>query len=364
MTGRKKTISTISVVVLAAAVLLAAAFWVKSPLAAPAEDVIVAEINGDAISSAELAHFAKLHRASVIEAYLSESGAALDDGFWKRDVRGTTPMKSLRDQAFREALLMKIELQLARELGLVNDVSFASLLVEMEKENVRREAAVSKGEPIYGPASFDASSFIDFYRGKLAASVKEVWAERSLKLGEQELKTFYEGIKTSLMPMEGSLTYETIAVAYRHDGEESETLRAYALRVAETIREQLAAGEHTVEDKQLPTGLSVIHSGELELNEETASRLYRSENALYEALRASTADQPVPSVVDDRAAGRYIVAHVTGLQPDEPPVYEEVRDIVRKLYVEREYEEYVQAQADAAIVLLLPEYDQDIAGVQ
>lgn len=363
MYRRNKPLTFSLWILLTVAALFAAAFWVRSLLAAPAVDRIVAEVNGDAVTAAELAHFAKPHRSSVMEAFLSKEGAALDASFWKRDVGGTTPMETLRDKAFRDAIRMKIELQLAREFEVAGDISYSSLLKLMEKENKRREAAVADGEPLYGPAKYDESSFIDFYRSKLAASVKEIWAERVLKPDERELQTYYERIKTTLSPIEGRKTYETIAIVYRKDGEESESLREEALRIAETIRQLLLEGEGATEYGLLPTGISVIHEGKSELNDDTASRLYKSGNALYEALRTSSADQPVPPVVDDRAAGRYVVARVTGLHAGEAPPYEKVRDIVRKVYVEQKYSELIHARAETAKVKLLPGFYEEIAGM-
>lgn len=365
MPGRNKPLTFSLGMLLAVAALIAAAFWGRSLLASPAGDKPVAEVNGDVVTVAELAHFAKLHRASVMEDYLAEEGAAFDEGFWNREVGGTTPMETLRNHALRDAIRMKTELQLARELGLVGEISYSALLEEMERENKRREAAIANGEPLFGPARFEESSFIGFYQSKLAASVKELWIESERGSNERELQRFYEEIKTTLSPMEGSLTYETIAIAYRHNGEESDALREDASRAAEAIRQQLLAGAAgEVAEGSLPTGISIIRQGESELNEHTASRLYRSDNALYEALRASTADSPVPPVVDDRAAGRYIVARVTGSHAAEPPEFGKVRDIVRKLYVERKYSERVDVRAEAADVKLLPEFYEEPAGVR
>lgn len=369
MPRRNKLLPYFIIALPAAVALIAAAFWIKSLLAATGEQSVVAEVNGDPVTAAELSHFAKLHRASVIEAYLSlsEDNAVIDEKFWelKQDAGGITPMEKLRNIALGEAVRMKTELQLARELGLVGDISYGSLLEALERENKRREAAAANGEPVYGPARFEESSFIGFYRSKLAASVTELWSENELGSSERELHAFYEEIKTTLSPMEGSLTYETIAIAYRHDGEESDALRENAYRVAEDIRQQLLAGEaEDIAVGSLPTGISVIREGESELNENTASRLYRSENSLYEALRASTAESPVPPVVDDRAAGRYIVARVTGSHAAEPPEYGKVRDIVRRLYAERKYSELINARADAADIKLLPGFYEELAGVR
>ncbi len=364
MPRRNKPLTISIGVLLAAAALIAAAFWIPSLLAAPAGDRPVAEVNGDVVTAAELAHFAKLHRASVMEAFLTEEGAALDEGFWSRDAGGTTPMETLRRKALRDAIAMKTELQLAREYGVADDISYGSLLALMEKENSRREAAVAKGEPLYGPASFEEDSFIGFYRSKLAASVKEIWAEKELAPSERELEAFYEGIKTTLSPMEERMTYETTAIVYRQDGEESEALREEASRIAEAVRQRLLAGEAAAEYDSLPPGISIIREGESELNEDTASRLYKSGNALYEALRSSSADQPVPPVVDDRAGGRYIVANVTGRHAGKAPQYEKVRDIVRKVYVEQNYTELIRARAETASVKLLPGYYEELTGLQ
>lgn len=365
MGGRQRIAKLSTRIGLAMAILASAVLLVRSLLAAPDEHTAVATVNGDIVSPAELAYFAGLRRASVIEAFLAEEGARMDDGFWHRESKGTTPLEMLREQALQDAAVMKTELQLARELGLASDISFEALLDEMEAENARRAKAAANGEPLYGPGRFEERSFIDWYRSKLAASAKERWAERALIVDERELRSFYAELGTSLTPMEGELTYERFVVAYRQDGEEDVRGKEVAYRAAAAVRVQLlngvaaadAAGAAGTEDIQgVKSGITVVFEGESVLSDRNASRMYKSDNALYTALKASTKEQPVTAVIDDPASGCYIIARVTAIRAAEAPAFDEVRDMVRKLYVEEKYSAYLDSRMESISIERLPGY--------
>ncbi|MDQ6419884.1 hypothetical protein RB620_10610 [Paenibacillus sp. LHD-117] len=368
--GIRRKSTTLTIFAILAGAVLIAATVIAAAAALPedtSEQTAVAEVNGDIVTLAELAHFAQFNRASVIEAYLTEDGAEMDENFWKKEFRGMTPIETLRGKALDEAVRMKIELQLAREFGFVSEVSYDSLLEAMKEENARRAAAIANAEPLYGPAKFEESTFIDFYRSKLAALVKERWAESVLRPDEEELRSYYESMKSSIAPMEDRMTYERITISYRHEGEDSEWRIKDAFKVATAVREHLLAGdsaaEAAAEPASLPSGITAVYDGEMALNEDSASRLYKSENALYLALRDSSAEHPVPAVIDDRAAGRYVVVRVTGREETKDPAFEEVRDQVRKLYIEGEYAAYVQSRAELASVQLLPAFDETMFSI-
>ncbi|OUS67905.1 hypothetical protein B1748_35295 [Paenibacillus sp. MY03] len=369
MEGRLTFVKLSTIALLAMAVLASAALLVKSLFAAPAAEIVVATVNGDDITAEELAYFAGLHRASVIETFLAEEVVVMDKRFWQRDIRGVSPIEKLRELALEDAVAMKAELQLAHELGLTSDVSYASLLEAMEKENARRAKAVANGEPIYGPAKFEERTFIDFYRGKLATLSKESLAESEFApMDERELVSFYERISTMLSPMANSLTYDKIAITYRYDGKDGDKRTEEAFRMATVIRERLLTGEAATEavlaEAAFPAGMAAAYEEKLELNESNASRMFKSNNSLYTALQEASEGQPVTSVIDDPIAGQYVIARVTDWQAAEVPKFEEVRDVVRKLYVEERYSAYMQSRVEAAAVLLLPAYYESKLGVE
>lgn len=326
----------------------------------------VAEVNGDVVIAAELNYYARQHRAGVAEHYMREYGTDYDGSFWQREMDGATPAEELYERALNDAVRMKVELQLAREHNLVEDVAYDALMREMERENARRAAAVERGEPIYGPARFEESAFIDFYRGKIKTWLKEALAETVLRPSEEQLLAFYESALPELYPAEDRLLYDKLTVAYRHAGEDEAGLKREALAAAELIREHLEAGGAPAEaGSALPQpsgGIAAAYEGEHVLEEANASRLFKSEHALYAALRGASASElpAVLPVIDDAAAGRYVIVRVKEREAARQIGYEEVREQVRKVYLESAYEEYIGTVAQSARVELLPAFGDSL----
>ncbi|MFS0723412.1 hypothetical protein [Paenibacillus sp. 1P07SE] len=349
------------VTIAAAALLLAGAGLTISTAGEPAGSTVVAEVNGDPITVWELNHAAGGHRAAVIERYTRDSQATLDASFWQREISGESPIEVLRKQALEDAVQMKIELQLAKQYGFVESVSYEGLMEQMAQENERRAAAVARGEPIYGPLRFEATAFIDFVRSKINTSLREELALGELSPSEAELRDYYEHRLPELMPLEDRIVYDRYALSYLRDGERDEELRLEAGRLSETLRSQLLSGVKL--DPLQTTDVAVHTETGLVLDSDNASRMYKSENALYTALRESAIGTGSAVMVEDRAAGCYVVVYVRARQPGSRPVFEEVRDQVRKVYLEQAFADLINSRVEAAAISVLPALDEQMMGM-
>ncbi|RAV04614.1 hypothetical protein [Paenibacillus sp. YN15] len=348
--------------VLGAAVLLTGALVFAAGKEQRPGSIQVARVNGDSVSAAELKYFAGLRRASVIDEFSRKYGVEFGEGFWIRQVQGQTPLELLRKQALTDVVRLKVVLQLARREGVIQDTSFAAVEEEMGKENERRKKAVANGEPIYGPVRFEASTFVPFYQSKLAVVLKEKLAATVLAATEEQLKAHYEAYKRNLFPVEDRIRFEKAAVSYRLNGKDSAETKQAAQAAAAELRRRLAEGQSVAD---AAVGLSsavreeaVAYVKELVLDSATASRMFKSEPLLYEALRSAGPDQSVLPVQDDRAAGCYVVAKVNGREAVDYISYEESRDLVKKHYLDIAFEAYIDEQTRIAAVDLLDGYDK------
>ncbi len=339
-----------------AAALLLALFYRASASEPPdVGGAAIAEVNGDIVAAAELARFASAARASVIDKFMREYGAEIDGGFWSREFRGESPRERLLAAAFEEAVRMKVELQLARERGIVADVSYDALLREMAKENERRAAALARGEPIYGPARFEESAFVEFYRSKTAARLRAALAETELLPSEERLRAYYEEAGAALFPAEDRIRYERFSVDYGREALRSEARKREARRAASALETRLASGERAEEAAKAVDGARF--EGEHSLDESSASRMFKSEHALYSALRSGADAEATTAVVDDPAEGRYTVVRIVGREAAKAPRFEEVREQVEMSFLEKAYEDYVDASVRSARVVKLVDFD-------
>lgn len=326
-------------------------------------DTPLAKINEDELTLAELKHFIQVHRASVIDYFIREHGADVHAGFWHQQFQGEVPGERLLAAAIEEAVRMKVELQLARQHGVVSEISYRALLQEMEKENERREAAIARGEAVYGPSRFDESSFIDFYKSKTAALLKETIADSQLLPSEQQLKLYYESVKTELYPVEDRILFEKFSITYKQNGEHSERMKEQMLRAAEALTQRLVAGDSAEASiKALEADFAstaAVFEGTLVLDESNASQMYKSQQQLYAALRNSDVLAPAPLIIDNTAEGRYEVVKIVERETAEAPNFAEVKDIVAMKYIEVAYEQYVDSHVQAANIRWLIDLDYE-----
>ncbi|MGC6174232.1 hypothetical protein [Lacrimispora sp. 38-1] len=66
------------------------------------------------------------------------------------------------DTADDRVAYAKIEQQMLKDYGIIEDISFSTFQEKVKEENARREQAVMAGEKIYGPEKYDARVYYDY----------------------------------------------------------------------------------------------------------------------------------------------------------------------------------------------------------
>jgi len=324
----------------------------------------VAEVNGDVITASELQHFARMHRASVIESFTTAFEATYDEAFWMTEYSDDAPIETLRDRALDDAIRMKLELRLVLEQGIVESVSYEGLIEQMDRENERRAAAVARGEPIYGPVRFEEDTFVDFYRSKINTVLKEMLAADELEPSEQELMDYYERVIPDLLPTQDRLVYDQYTIIYRTEGRDEDQSKEAARLMAERVRAQMQDGTAIDMNTSAPAPeLSASYERALVLDEANASRMFKAANALYAALRESAISMKVSVVLDDVAEGRYLVVKVQERESAEPASFAETRDLVRKLYLEEAFERHIDTRVSDSDILRLPALEEQMLAI-
>lgn len=79
-------------------------------------------------------------------------------------------------------VLAKIEQQMLKNYGIIQDVSYSIFVKEVKEENARREDAIQAGEKVYGPKKYDARVYYDYiYSEAKERLIKEVLINQVLK---------------------------------------------------------------------------------------------------------------------------------------------------------------------------------------
>lgn len=155
----------------------------------------VLKVNGDMIGREQYEDAVNKFRAQVISDF---NGSVVDDDFWEDEVNGVSPKQALEELAVRECVETQVLLGLGREEGLTQVLDYNMLVDEMNRENVRRQEAVSRGEAIYGPITYTKDFYLDYVLSNLRIDLLRIYRDDRLKVSDSELKDYYEVNKQAL----------------------------------------------------------------------------------------------------------------------------------------------------------------------
>ena len=201
---------------------------------------VIAHVHGEPVVFGEYRQeLARNYTAALTRAVTA--GGIQGRDFWTTPIPGDaktpggiTPLDLIKSMAMESSLRRKAMQLWARELGIVEDISWEAFLAAFNGENLRRANTASAGEPVFGPRQFTQDVF---YRLSLTEAEYDIIQilEAEMVFDEDELyrlfheyyrqSTYHPGIVTmdyALIRLDSENAYHNIhalrqAVA---DGEE------------------------------------------------------------------------------------------------------------------------------------------------
>lgn len=144
------------------------------------DENIVARINAQVITKAELNYWMLLEKANVYNYFFRTYGAQDSASFWTEKQGNEIPLKKLKEVALEKAKRCKIEQILALEKGIVTTINFDELMHEMTKVNADRKQKVANGEVIYGPKQYTSRTYFSKIQDKMRGALKKELAKNVL----------------------------------------------------------------------------------------------------------------------------------------------------------------------------------------
>jgi len=345
--------------IVASVCLLALAIAVVGYYALPrtaAEDAAVASVNGEPVAMATLERAMRGQRAAVIEYFRKKGLATVDKRFWHTRFGGEVPIDVLKNRALQAVVKERVELALAKSVGLIADTSDEDLMREKAEENERRAKAVRNGEPIYGPVKLDTGMFMAYYFSNLTIWLKDKLAQTKLAATDEQLRSYYDSIKELRFKREDTLDFALVSVSYLgEDGSGASGKKRQAQEALTAIRERI------VRDEDLDAAVADIRKEYPDLEAVVARRTFspgnartyaRYEPALFQALTSQPADRPVSEAIDESSNGSLAVFRVLDRREGGYDRFEDRAENVRNLYIDQAFEAYVDAlvrEADVQI---------------
>jgi len=155
----------------------------------------VAKINGEAVSANEFKVNLLNNSANTYSYFKQKYGVDDCAEFWTASYGGEIPIEYARKKALEAITRIKIEQAIAKQKGIVKDISYSDFLKQLEEENKARKKAVGKGKVIYGPVTYGEREFFNYLHSNIIIKLKDNLGENEFKLSEDELKKIYEATK-------------------------------------------------------------------------------------------------------------------------------------------------------------------------
>lgn len=237
----KRRTNVLIVPVIAVFVLLSA--WVRIS-ACQADDSWVATVNGEPVATRLFQRRVTRNRARAHIYFGQHYGATDSADFWTTSFGGEVPLDWVRRRALDECVRFKLQQMLARENGLLQDISYTAFLESLARENERRSRALEAGEPIYGPTQYREDEYFLYVFTNMVIELKRRLGERPLAPTDEEVRAHYEAVKDELYARQDRVTVQIISVPFRDMGSRPQHItREEARPIIEVARGRLEAGD-------------------------------------------------------------------------------------------------------------------------
>ncbi len=178
--------------VIISTVLIAVTALAASYMDSTNQNDIVATVNGEPVTFAELSLFAADQRAKVTSYFQRKYGVEDSSTFWTTPHGGESPIEMVKRLALEQLTKVKIEQALMRDHGIITDTSYQTFLKQLEEENKRREEYVRKNRVIYGPIAYSPKQYYEYLHSNRVVKLMEKLSGDGIVVTPDELNRVYQ----------------------------------------------------------------------------------------------------------------------------------------------------------------------------
>lgn len=137
------------------------------------KEKIVGSVNGEPITLEEYIFFAQKNKYKVISKFRNDYNLDYHANFWQDNSNGKTPGEVLKEMTIETIVTSKIQYLLAKQYGIIKDISFQSIKQHLELENKQRSNASKQNSVIYGPKQYSLESYYEYFTSNMIIKVKD-----------------------------------------------------------------------------------------------------------------------------------------------------------------------------------------------
>ncbi|GIP30305.1 hypothetical protein J23TS9_54350 [Paenibacillus sp. J23TS9] len=237
---------------------------------------------------------------------------------------------------------------IAKEQGVMKDISYEGFLRSLNIENDRRQKAVNDHKVIFGPVQYTENAYFENMMSNAILAVTKNLEKNGWKPDEQQSKQFYEANKSLLYQASASIKVKQISFSFLDSNRNiHEQLKAEAKKEMEAISNDISSGM-SFEQAAREMGQKV----------QVTEQQYQMDNDIHVSrspvIQAARNLQPgeVGGVIEENGSF-YIIKCLENNKPGSTYLpFDLVKDRVVNDYMDSRYKDYVQKRVSEAQIVL------------
>lgn len=151
----------------------------------------LAYINCEEITASEFSLIQNNTKSEVITYFRQKYKAEIDKTFWDRSYSGEIPLEILKQRTMDKLTKLKMEQVLAKDKGIIEDISYDAFLDAWNNENNTRKQSIESGKVIYGNKNFGELEYYNYRQSNLVLELKKKLMDNELRPNDGELESYY-----------------------------------------------------------------------------------------------------------------------------------------------------------------------------
>ncbi len=156
---------------------------------------VIATVDGEPVSIQLFEQRLSLHRSAVYSYFHKKYTIENPSSFWTTRYGKEMPSEIIKKRAMDDCVNIKIQQILARDNGIMTDISHKAFLENLKNENIRRIKILAKNGVIYGPEQYTEKTYFEYIFSNMQIKLKTKLGQDTFYLSDDELKKFHESRK-------------------------------------------------------------------------------------------------------------------------------------------------------------------------
>ena len=240
-----------------------------------------------------------------------------------------------------------MQLLMAQKEGIIENISYESLLKEMENENKKRKKAIENNQVIFGLKEYDARTYLFYKMAELSKELKNKFLA-NLNISDEEIRHYYKEVKDIYYTQGKKVKTKVIKLSYvDENGKVRIEMKNDLRNKCDEIKNRIESGESFENIAE-----------ELNLSDDETERIFDNETATTDArlnpvLREIVMGMNPGEISDIIEEGNayYIVKCLESTILSYKP-FDEVKENLKARYIDNKYSEHVDKLVEEADVII------------